>query len=52
LRLRALTALVLWVGLQVIGAAEQLKGFTSPFALAQLRGAVVGVLFGLIFGNS
>lgn len=51
LRIRARTALILWILLQVLGAYEQMAGFTQVSALAHLGGAGVGLLFWQIFGK-
>ncbi|MBI5687226.1 MAG: rhomboid family intramembrane serine protease [Verrucomicrobia bacterium] len=40
-------ALAIWVLLQVVGAAEQVAGFSNVSSLAHLGGAVIGLLFWL-----
>jgi membrane associated rhomboid family serine protease len=51
LRIRARTALILWIVLQAVGAYEQVAGFTHVAAFAHLGGAGVGLLFWRIFGK-
>ncbi len=51
LRIRARTALILWVLLQVLGSVEQVAGFSHVAALAHVGGAGVGLLFWRIFGK-
>jgi len=51
LRIRARTALILWIVLQAAGAYEQMAGFTHVAAFAHLGGAGVGLLFWRIFGK-
>jgi len=51
LRIRARTALILWIVLQAVGAYEQMAGFTHVAAFAHLGGAGVGLLFWRIFGK-
>lgn len=51
LRIRARTALILWIVLQSVGAYEQVAGFTQVAAFAHLGGAGVGLLFWRIFGK-
>ena len=47
LSMSAVWALAIWVLLQVIGAAEQVAGFSNISSLAHLGGATIGFLFWL-----
>ena len=40
--------ILFWIGLQVIGAWQQVQGFTNVSALAHLGGAATGVVFWLL----
>ncbi len=51
LRFPAWFALVLWIGLQVLGVLEQVSGFTNVSAAAHLGGAGVGVLAWSVWRN-
>ena len=48
-RLPAWFALVLWIGFQFIGAAQQLAGVSAVSALAHLGGAAVGLMAWLVW---
>ena len=48
-RLPACFALVLWIGFQFIGAAQQLAGVSAVSALAHLGGAAVGLIAWLVW---
>lgn len=48
-RLPAWFALVLWLGFQLLGAAQQLAGMTAVSSLAHLGGAAVGLLAWLLW---
>lgn len=49
IRLPAWFALVLWLGFQLIGAAQQLAGMTSISSLAHLGGVAVGLIGWLLW---
>ena len=45
IQMSAVWAMAIWVLLQMVGAAEQVAGFSNISSLAHLGGAVVGFLF-------
>lgn len=49
IRFPAWVALILWIGLQIIGAFEQVRGLSNVSALAHLGGAGVGFIVWLIW---
>ena len=52
LRISAIWALVLYTGLQLLGAWMQLEGFSNVSCLAHLGGLAVGVVAGLVTRNA